>query len=312
MDWAIETDGLTKWYRTGYAVKDLALRVPRGSVFGLLGRNSAGKTTTIRMLMSLARPTEGEARVLGLNPAVERERVAMLARVGYVPEVKDQSLGLPPEKLLALNRGFYPETWSDALARKVVDRLELPLKTPFSKLSMGNKTKAVLAMAIAQASELLILDEPTTGLDPVAIDELLRLLVEDCTADGRTVFLSTHQLQEVEQIADYIAILDAGRVVVAGPLDTIRSDFRRVTAVGNRLPERGEAAEIVSAAPAGHAMEYVLQSNAENFAARLRAQGAEVVSAEPMSLNEIFLAVCRKAENSEAASVLMEASGRGR
>ena len=194
---AIQTHSLTKVF-TGVrgatrAVDGLSLSVPEGAIYGLLGRNSAGKTTTIRMLMGLARPTSGSSRIFGLDPMRERERVSMLSLVGYVPEDK-ALLGLPARKLFELNRCFYAKTWSDDLARKAVERLELPIDTPFLKLSMGNKTKSALITAIAQRSRLLILDEPTSGLDPVALDALLRLLVEDCTADGRTILVSSHQL----------------------------------------------------------------------------------------------------------------------
>ena len=226
---AIRTDSLVKTYGFGSeqirAVDGLSLNVPEGSIYGLLGRNSSGKTTTIRMAMGLARPTSGEIKVFDLNPTDDPERISVLRQVGYVPEDK-MLVGLSPRKLFELNRNFYPDTWSDELARKVVDVLELPLDTAFMKLSLGNKTKSALAMAMAQRSRLLILDEPTTGLDPIALDELLRLLVEDCTADGRTIFLSSHQLAEIEQIADHIGILDRGKILLEGPLDDIRSSFR--------------------------------------------------------------------------------------
>ena len=239
---AIQTDSLVKTYGFGSkqirAVDGLSLNVPEGSIYGLLGRNSSGKTTTIRMAMGLARPTSGEIKVFDLNPTDDPERIRVLRQVGYVPEDK-MLVGLSPRRLLELNRNFYPDTWSDELARKVVKRLELPLDTTFMKLSLGNKTKSALAMAIAQRSRLLILDEPTTGLDPIALDELLRLLVEDCTADGRTIFLSSHQLAEIEQIADHIGILDRGKILLEGPLDDIRSSFRRLTVTGSALPSTG-------------------------------------------------------------------------
>jgi ABC-2 type transport system ATP-binding protein len=297
---AIQTNALVKTYGFGRkqvrAVDGLNLNVPEGSIYGLLGRNSSGKTTTIRMAMGLARPTSGEIRVFGLDPARDPERVTVLSQVGYVPEDKVLA-SLPPRKLLELNRGFYPETWSDELARKVVKRLELPLDTAFLKLSLGNKTKSALAAAIAQRSRLLILDEPTTGLDPIALDELLRLLVEDCTAEGRTIFLSTHQLAEIEQIADYIGIMDKGRILLEGRLDDIRANFRRITVVGTELPVARDG--IVSTRKQPHGMQYVVQREPEEFAADLASNGATVADSSPMSLNEIFLELCRAAEAEE-------------
>jgi len=297
---AIQTHALAKIYGLGnkkvHAVDGLNLNVPEGSIYGLLGRNSAGKTTTIRMAMGLARPTAGEIKVFGLNPAVDPERVTVLRQVGYVPEDK-MLAALTPRKLLELNRSFYPETWSDDLARKVVKRLELPLDTPFLKLSLGNKTKSALATAIAQRSSLLILDEPTTGLDPIALDELLRLLVEDCTAEGRTIFLSTHQLTEIEQIADHIGIMDRGRILLEGPLDDIRSSFRRLIVTGTALPTTNPS--ILSIKQQPHATQYILQHSPDAFAQNLLANGATIVESNPMSLNEIFLELCRTSESRE-------------
>ena len=228
-----------------------------------------------------ARPTSGEVKVFGLNPAVDPERVTVLQQIGYVPEDK-MLAALTPRKLLELNRSFYPETWSDDLARKVIKRLELPLDTPFMKLSLGNKTKSALACAIAQRSRLLILDE------------LLRLLVEDCTADGRTIFLSTHQLAEIEQIADHIGIMDRGRILLEGPLDDIRSSFRRLTVTGATLPTTHPS--ILSIKQQPHATQYILQSAPDAFAQELTANDATIVESNPMSLNEIFLELCRTSE----------------
>jgi ABC-2 type transport system ATP-binding protein len=278
------------------AVNGLSLHVPEGSIYGLLGRNSAGKTTTIRMAMGLARPTAGTIRVFGLNPARDPERVTVLSQVGYVPEDKMQA-AVSARALLQLNREFYRATWSDELARKVIRRLELPLDTSFIKLSLGNKTKSALASAIAQRSRLLILDEPTTGLDPIAMDELLRLLVEDCTAEGRTVFLSSHQLTEIERIADYIGIMDRGRILLEGPLDDIRASFRRMTVTGEALPVRD--ARVLNSRQAGRATEMLVQREPEEFAAELTRGGATVVESTPLSLNEIFIELCRSAEDQE-------------
>ncbi|MBB5063915.1 ABC transporter ATP-binding protein [Granulicella mallensis] len=298
---AIQTHSLVKTYGTGRkqirAVDGLSLNVPEGSIYGLLGRNSAGKTTTIRMAMGLARPTSGSIEVFGLNPAKDPERVRVLEQVGYVPEDKTLVGSLTARKLLELNRSFYPATWSDALARKVCDRLELPLDTIYPRLSLGNKTKSTLAAAIAQRSRLLILDEPTTGLDPVVMDELLRLLVEDCTAEGRTIFLSTHQLPEIEQIADHIGIMDRGKILLEGSLDDIRSSFRRLTVTGAALP--AEDPSILSTKREGHATQYIVRDAPDTFAQNLQRNGAIILDAAPLSLTEIFLEVCRRSEKTE-------------
>jgi ABC-2 type transport system ATP-binding protein len=176
----------------------------------------------------------------------------------------------------------------------VCQRLELPLDLAFLRASLGNKTKTALAATIPQRSRLLILDEPSTGLDPVVLDELLRLLVEDCTAEGRTVFLSTHQLPEIEKIADYIGIMDRGKLLLEGRLDDIRSSFRRLTVRGASLPAAGP--QVLSATRDGDATRYILQSNPDNFERRLVNNGGNVVESVPLSLSEIFLELCRTSE----------------
>ena len=191
-NYAIATQDVSKIYGKTPVVSGLTLHVPHGAIYGLLGRNGAGKTTTIRMLISLARPSSGSLSVLSLDPI--RDRVAMLARTGYVPDEKLLPV-LTGEKLLAINRGFYPDTWSDKHAAEYIRRFEIPMDKKFSKLSLGSKTKVYLMLAMAQRPELLILDEPTTGLDPVMVDQLQRNLVEDFAAEGGTVFLSSHQLR---------------------------------------------------------------------------------------------------------------------
>jgi len=298
---ALQTNSLVKTYGLGRkqirAVDGLSLNVPEGSIYGLLGRNGAGKTTTIRMAMGLARPTSGSIEVFGLNPAKDPERISVLRQVGYVPEDKALVSTLTARKLLELNRSFYSDTWSDAFARRLCERLELPFDTLYAKLSLGNKTKSALIAAMAQRSRLLILDEPTIGLDPVILDELLRLLVEDCTADGRTIFLSTHQLREIEQIADHIGIMDRGKILLEGPLDDIRARFRRLTVTGASLPTTSPS--ILSTKRQAHAMQYILQSSPEAFSAELISNGATIVESDPLSLTEIFLELCRTTESKE-------------
>jgi ABC-2 type transport system ATP-binding protein len=169
------------------------------------------------------------------------------------------------------------------------------LDLAFTRASLGNKTKTALVAAIAQRSRLLILDEPTTGLDPVVLDELLRLLVEDCTADGRTVLLSTHQLPEIEKVADYIGIMDRGKLLIEGRLDDIRSCFRRLTVTGASLPETGPC--ILSVKRQINASEYILRWDPAEFERLLASHGANVIESAPLSLNEIFLELCRTTES---------------
>lgn len=289
---AITTADLAKHYPAVRAVDGLNLSVPCGSVYGFLGRNGAGKTSTIKLLLGLTRPTAGSARVLGLDP--RRDRVALLEHAGYVGENKKLYEWMTAAELLRFTRSFYPQ-WSGEAAEKYAQRLEVPLKQPFKSLSRGNRTKVCLLLALAQRAELLILDEPTSGLDPVIVDELLHVLAEDHLAEGGTVFLSSHQLSEVEQIADWVGIIEQGKSLLEARLEDIKNEFRLITAAGEGLPAFGSP-QVVSSVNAGAFWKYVVARDAEGFAARLRQQGAAITDVSPLSLRQIFLELVRKEE----------------
>jgi ABC-2 type transport system ATP-binding protein len=289
---AITTYELRKHYSQLRAVDGLNLRVPGGSVYGFLGRNGAGKTSTIKMLLGLTRPTSGFVRVLDLDPL--SDRVAILERTGYTSESKRLYDWMTPAELLRFTRSFYP-FWSKQLEDRYVRRLEIPLRQPFKTLSLGNRTKVCLVLALAQRADLLILDEPMPGLDPAVVDELLRILAEDHLAEGRTVFLSSHQLSEVEQIADWVGIIEHGKLLLEARLEDIKSEFRLVTAAGENLPSFARP-EVLSSAQAEGFWKYVVARDAEGFAARLQQQGAVVTDVSSLNLRQIFLELTRKEE----------------
>jgi len=289
-DTAIWTEKLVKTYPDVRAVDGLSLNVPRGVIYGFLGRNGAGKSSTIRILLGLARPTEGNARVLGFP--VGREQVAILERTAYVSESKTLYGNLTPRELVRFTRGFYPN-WSDQAVRKYSQLLEIPMDRPFSKLSQGNRTKVCLLLALSQGADLLIFDEPATGLDPVVVDVFLRILAEDVVGEGRTVFISSHQLSDVEQIADWVGLIDHGKLLLEARLDDIKSEFRWVTAAGDDLPQISFP-EAMLVASEGNFHKYLVKSGVEAFAAQLSRQGATIAEISPMSLREIFLALVRK------------------
>lgn len=291
-DIAIWTEKLVKVYSQVKAVDELSLHVPRGSVYGFLGRNGAGKTSTIKILLGLARPTAGQATVLGFR--VGHDQVAILERTAYVSENKALYGNLTAKELVRFTRGFYPN-WSDDAATRYARSFEIPMDRPFVKLSQGTRTKVYLLLALAQGADLLVLDEPTTGLDPVAVDEFLRILGQDVVGEGRTVLISSHQLSDVEQVADHIGLIDHGRLLLEARLDDIKSQFRLVTAAGNALAQ-SRSAEVVSVTSDGNFCKYVVRQNAEAFAAELRQQGATVTDVSPLGLREIFLEMVRKEE----------------
>jgi ABC-2 type transport system ATP-binding protein len=266
---AIFTEGLSKSFGAQAAVSQLNLRIQPGAVYGFLGRNGAGKTTTMRMLLGLVRPTKGSARVLGLDPTREPELLRILERVAFVSQRKQLYGWATPAELVRMNKAYFPR-WSDDAA-----------------------TRLALLLALAQEAEVLILDEPTAGLDPVMVDEILRTLIEDHVSQGRTIFLSSHHLGEVEQICDWVGILDEGRLLLESRLEEIRQEFRLVIASGEGLPV-AQSADIVSATTDGRFRSYVVARDAERFAAELRGQGAAILEISPLGLRELFLHLGRK------------------
>ena len=298
-DLAIETQSLYKHYGNVRAVDGLDLHVPRGSVYGFLGRNGAGKTTTIRMLAGLTHPTSGQMRILDLDPQTDRIRV--LERTGFVIE-KTLLPMMTGNDLVRFNRGFFPR-WSDTFARKYVEVLEIPMKRKFRKLSTGNQTKLCLLLALAQGAELLMLDEPTAGLDPIVTDQLLRVMVDDFASEGRTLFLSSHHLSEIERVADWIGIIDNGKLLLEARLDDIRANFRRVRVVGDALPIAATSGVFTTSTDQG-TTEYVLRGDADAFTAYLRSQGATVIDVSPMNLPEVFLEVVGKGETNVPVEIL--------
>ena len=298
-DLAIETQSLRKHYGSVHAVDGLDMHVPRGSVYGFLGRNGAGKTTTICLLAGLAHANSGQMRVLDLDPRTNR--IQILRRTGFVID-KMLLPAMTGNDLVRFNQGFFPR-WSDALARKYVEVLEIPMKRKFRKLSTGNQTKLCLLLALAQGAELLILDEPTAGLDPIVTDQLLRVLVDDFANEGRTLFLSSHHLSEVERVADWVGIIDHGTLLLESRLDDVRANFRRVRVVGEKLPLAAGSEVLRTRLEAG-TTEYVLRANAEAFTAYLRGQGATVLDVSPMNLQEIFVELVAKGEADVPVEVL--------
>jgi ABC-2 type transport system ATP-binding protein len=197
----IETHNLTRRFGRTEAVHELNLAVPTGSVFALLGPNGAGKTTTLKMIMNLLQPTGGAATILGVDSRKLGERE--LAQIGYVSENQQLPLWMTVRQLLDYCRPFYP-TWDRALERKLLGQFELPETRKLSELSRGMLMKAALLSSLAYRPKLLVLDEPFSGLDPLVREEFTRGLLEISEAGEWTVFVSSHDIEEVERLADHI------------------------------------------------------------------------------------------------------------
>jgi len=300
--YAIETEGLTKYYGDFEAVRGLTMRVPKGTITGFLGQNGAGKSSTIKMLLGMSRPTRGVGHVLDFDIADEKQSIEMRKRVAYVGEDKRLYDYMTVGQMIQFTKAFYPG-WRDDIEKRLLDEFRLPLDRVTKKLSKGMRTQTALLLAFARGAELLILDEPTEGLDPVMAEKLLELVV-GAAADGATVFFSSHQIAEVEQIADRILLIDRGQLLLDTTLELIAQDFRRIRGVYDApLPSGALAVDGVKRiAVDGRMISVMASHNASRIAERMKAQsGASNVEIMPMTLKEIVLESLKRDAGSGAA-----------
>jgi ABC-type multidrug transport system ATPase subunit len=219
----LSVDGLTVRYGARTVLDDVSFDVPRGSVFALLGRNGSGKSSLVRCVLGLQKPARGEAHLFGED--AWRSRVRALARVGVVPEEPDAPPEMTASELLAFCAPLYPR-WDDAAARARLARSVVPLDTPFGRLSKGQKGAVMLALALAPQPELLVLDDPTLGLDAVARRALYDELIGELADRGTTTLVTTHDLDGIEPIADRVAVLHGARLVVNETVEDLKARFR--------------------------------------------------------------------------------------
>jgi ABC-2 type transport system ATP-binding protein len=289
----IETKNLKKIYGGKAAVDGIDLAVERGSIHGFLGRNGSGKTTTIKMLLGLTHPTSGEARVFGLNPEDRKEGVRIRRRIGFVSEDKGLYDHVKVEQMISFTRSFFPN-WDLEMERRLIELFELPLRQSVKKLSKGTRTKLALLLALPRRADLLVLDEPTEGLDPAITEDTLQTLV-GMAAGGTTIFFSSHSLSEVEQIADHVSILDRGRIVVEGALDELKENYRRIHMV---FEEEAPEKALVAAGAAqfrrdARSLTVFADRDVETIVDRAYLHNAVSVDVAPVTLKEIFLECAR-------------------
>lgn len=289
LDRIIQTEALTKRYGSFTAVDQLNCRVRSERITGFLGRNGAGKSSTIKMLLGMVAPTSGSGTVLGHRIDDPKESLEIRKRIAYVGEDKGLYGYMTVAQLIRFTRSFYPD-WQPNLERKLLADYRLPPNRKVKALSKGMRTKLALLLALSRRPALLILDEPTEGLDPVSIEELLQTLVT-APANGTTVFFSSHQLSEVERIADDILMIDRGSAVVDLPLDQIRENYRRIIlGFADHPPTLPTGVDgIEKLRVNGRQITILASRNAEAIAQLGRAYNAVDIDVTPISLREIFL-----------------------
>ena len=229
----ITVSELTRRFGAKTALASVSLSLPRGAVYGLVGANGAGKTTLIKHVLGLLRAESGTVRVFGLDPVADP--VGVLSRIGYLSEENDIPGWMRVEELMRYSRAFYP-AWDNAYAEELRQAFALDSTARISNLSKGEKARLGLLIALAYRPELLVLDEPSTGLDPVVRRDILDAIMRTIADEGRTVLFSSHLLDEVERVADHVTMIHHGRIVLSAPLAAIRESHR----VGDRIPSLDE------------------------------------------------------------------------
>ena len=293
----VQLDKVWKTYGRFVALRELSFGVPEGSVFALFGANGAGKTTTIRMLMNLVEPTQGEATILGVN--TRALSASDLTRIGYVSENQEMPGRMTVAAYIHYLRPYYP-TWDRALEAKLLGKLQLPAERRIQDLSHGMRMKMALACALPFRPKLLVLDEPLSGLDPLARDEFMEgLLVQ---SREMTVLISSHELAEIEEITTHIAFLDRGALLFQEAKADLKARVRevQVTTEGEARVPKAAPAQWLDIRAAGNVLSFVdIQYSERELAARIGTLLGAVrqVEAKPVALRSVYTALARAIRN---------------
>jgi ABC-2 type transport system ATP-binding protein len=278
---------VTRQFGDKTALDDLSLSVPRGGVFGLIGGNGAGKTTLIKHILGMLKAQRGTVEVFGLDPV--QNPVGTLGRIGYLSEERDLPDWMRVGELMRYTQAFFPN-WDEKYAEELRDAFDLDRKAKVKTLSRGQRARAGLLVALAHRPELLVLDEPSSGLDPVVRRDILGAIIRTIADEGRTVLFSSHLLDEVERVADRIAIIHQGRILLTASMDEIKEQHRRVTLRFSQVLDRPPAlVGTLSTTGNGNEWTYVCSGERAQLRSAAEAIGATVVDDEALSLDEIFV-----------------------
>lgn len=286
-DYIVDVQNLTRSYQRKTALQDVNLQIPAGEVLGLVGENGAGKTTLIRHMLGLLKPQQGSVRVFGVDPVSNPERV--LSRIGYVSEDRDLPEWMKVGEVLNFSRNFYPD-WDNELQDELVKTFSLSLGARIKELSRGERARVCLVNALSHRPDLLLLDEPSSGLDPVVRRDVLGAIIQTIANEGRTVLFSSHLLDEVQRVADRVCMIDSGQVIVDQPLEQMFEEHRSITF---RLPESKELAPSIEGAlsVSGSSLEWTALVNNDAAAQRSIAElNGTVLNIRQPRLEEIFIA----------------------
>jgi ABC-2 type transport system ATP-binding protein len=283
----VQINRLSRLFGATKALDNVSLMIPAGGVFGLIGGNGAGKTTLIKHIMGMLRAQTGAVRVFGHDPV--ENPVGTLGRIGYLSEDRDLPDWMSVGELMRYTQAFFP-TWDVAYAEELRAMFDLDPKAKIQSLSRGQRARTGLLAALAHRPELLVLDEPSSGLDPVVRRDILSAIIRTIADEGRTVLFSSHLLDEVERVADEVTIIHQGRLLLTSSLDEIKDTHRRVTLRFDEPQDRPPAL-VGAISSEGHGIEWTYVCNGASQQLRRAAEsiGATIVDDAALSLDEVFV-----------------------
>ncbi len=287
-DAIVEVRNLQRSFWRKVALADITLEIPPGVVFGLVGENGAGKTTLIKHLLGLFKPQSGTVSVFGRNPA--QDPVGVLSRMGYLSESREMPDWMRVGQFMSYTQAFYPK-WDASYAESLREMFELAKEQRIKSLSRGQRARVGLLAALAHRPELLLLDEPSSGLDPIVRRDILSAIIRTVADEGRTILFSSHLLDEVERVADQVAMLHRGRLVLSAPLDHILNSHHVVTLRFDE-PQSQLPTLVGGLAWTGGGREWSCVCNGElaQLRAAASAVGASLIEQRRPSLEDVFLA----------------------
>ena len=283
----IEIRNVTRHFGKTVALEEVSLTVPRGGVFGLVGENGAGKTTLIRHVLGLLKAKTGSVQVFGLDPV--RDPVGVLGRIGYLSEDRDLPDWMRIEELLRYSEPLYP-SWDSAYAVKLCKMFELDRKQKIGTLSRGQRARTGLLIAVAHRPELLLLDEPSSGLDPVVRRDILGAIIRTVAQEGRTVLFSSHLLEEVERVVDSVAMMHRGRLVLTDSLEHIKQSHHIVTLrFSESQGKKPELPGMFSCVGSGLEWTFLCEGGLDQLRSATQRLGGQIVDEKEPTLDEVFV-----------------------
>lgn len=284
----VDVNDLSRSYGEKTALERVSFQASAGQVYGLVGANGTGKTTLLKHLLGLLRATTGSVRVFGLDPV--RDPASVLGRIGYLSEEHELPEWMRIDELMSYTQAFHP-TWDAGYARELLKTFALDPSKKVKELSKGMRAQAGLIAAVAHRPQLLILDEPSSGLDAVVRRDILDAIVRTVADDGRTVIFSSHLLDEVERMSDHVTMMQNGRVALSGALDEVRGAYLRSRV---RFVENFDQPPVLDTAllmeGGGRTWSVVHSGSPDQFRHSVAARGGEVIESRGATLEEIFLA----------------------